>query len=103
MKVLEQGPAPRVGRPASAILHDDANVRIVAFRLLPGQEIPPHRSPSSVTVLVTEGSGTFHGESGESVLRVGEGAVYEPNELHSITAGEEPLRFLALISPRPGG
>jgi quercetin dioxygenase-like cupin family protein len=85
------------------VLHDEANVRIIAFRLLPGQTIPPHLSPSTVTVLVTEGSGTFHGENGEVVLRVGEGAVYAPNEMHSITAGEEPLRSLALISPRPGG
>jgi quercetin dioxygenase-like cupin family protein len=83
------------------ILHDEANVRIVGFRLLPGQPIPPHRSPSTVTVLVTEGSGTFHGEGGEALLRVGEGAVYAPNEVHSITAGEAPLRFLALLAPRP--
>jgi quercetin dioxygenase-like cupin family protein len=83
------------------ILHDEANVRIVGFRLLPGQTIPPHRSPSTVTVLVTEGSGTFHGEGGEALLRVGEGAVYAPNEVHSITAGEETLRFMALIAPRP--
>jgi quercetin dioxygenase-like cupin family protein len=85
------------------ILHDEASLRIVAFRLLPGQQIPPHRSSSTVTVQVTEGSGTFQGEGDEAVLGVGEGAVYAPNEMHAIIAGEVPLRFLALITPRPGG
>jgi quercetin dioxygenase-like cupin family protein len=103
MKVLEHGPAPRADRPASALLHDDANARIVAFRLLPGQEIPPHRSTSTVIVQVTEGSGTFQGEDGEAVLRAGESATYLPNELHAIIAGTEPLRFIAIIAPRPGG
>jgi quercetin dioxygenase-like cupin family protein len=85
------------------LLHDEANLRVVAFRLLPGQEIPPHRSPSTVAVQVAEGSGTFKGEDGEAVLRAGETAVYAPNELHAIIAGTEPLRFLAFIAPRPGG
>jgi quercetin dioxygenase-like cupin family protein len=56
-----------------------------------------------VTVQVTEGSGTFQGVGDEAVLGVGEGAVYAPNEMHAIIAGEVPLRFLALITPRPGG
>ncbi len=103
MKVLDHGPEPRTERPASALLHDEASLRVVAFRLLPGQEIPPHRSTSTVTVQVTDGSGTFQGEAGEAVLSAGESAVYAPNELHAIIAGEEPLRFLALITPRPGG
>lgn len=101
MKVFEHGPEPRADRPASTLLHDEANVRVVAFRLQPGQTVPPHTSTSTVMVVVTEGSGTFHGDAGEALLKVGEGAVYAPNELHSISAGDEPLRFLAVITPRP--
>lgn len=101
MKVLEHGPEPRADRPSSALLHDEPNVRIVAFRLQPGQTVPPHTSSSTVMVVVTEGSGTFHGDTGEALLKVGESAVYVPNELHSISAGSEPLRFLAVIAPRP--
>lgn len=85
------------------LLHDEANVRIVAFHLEPGQTVPPHMSPSTVTVVVTEGAGTFQGEAGERELRVGESAVYAPGEMHAIVAGAEPLRFMALIAPRPGG
>lgn len=102
MKVLESAPEPRADRPASAILHDEASVRIVAFRLQPGQEIAPHRSTSTVIVQVTDGAGTFYGEDAGVRLRAGEGAVYAPGELHAITSGEEPLRFLAIIAPRPG-
>ena len=101
MKVLEAGPPPREERPAPKILHDEPNVRIIAFPLLPGQVIPPHRNDSTVIVTVTEGSGTFVGEDGESELRVGESAVYAPGEAHSIRAGAETLRFNALLAPRP--
>lgn len=59
MRVLPAGPSvPAPLRPASAILHDEANVRIVAFHLAPGQEIPPHRSMSTVVVHVTRGKGS---------------------------------------------
>lgn len=103
MKLLEAGPAPRAERPTTKILHDEPNVRIIAFTLLPGQVIPPHRNSSTVTVVVTEGAGTFAGEDGETVLRAGESAVYAPGEVHSISAGTETLRFIALLAPRPHG
>lgn len=102
MKLLENGPSPRSDRPASMLLHDEPNIRIVAFRLQPGQVIPAHQSPSTVTVIVTEGAGTFEGEDGQVELQVGESAIYAPGEMHAILATAEPLRFMALISPRPG-
>lgn len=101
MKVLGNGPEPRAERPASMILHDEPNVRVVAFRLEPGQEIKPHRSTSTVLVQVVEGAGTFTGEDDSALLAPGEGAVYEPGELHSIRADVVPLRFLAFLTPSP--
>ncbi|HEX6940857.1 MAG TPA: cupin domain-containing protein [Longimicrobiales bacterium] len=103
MKALDRGPAARADRPASAVLHDEANVRIVGFRLEPGQRIPPHRSASTVIVHVTEGRGTFIGADGQALLAAGDTAVYAPGEMHAIEAGDGPLRFLAIIAPRPGG
>ncbi|HEX7117942.1 MAG TPA: cupin domain-containing protein [Longimicrobiales bacterium] len=103
MKALSAGPEARADRPASAVLHDEANVRIVGFRLEPGQRIPPHHSSSTVTVHVTEGRGTFIGADGRAELAAGETAVYAPGETHAIEAGDAPLRFLAIIAPRPGG
>ena len=103
MKVLGAGPSSRADRPASELLHDEANVRIVCFHMLPGQSIAPHRSDSTVVVEVVSGGGIFHGADSEALLVAGQSAVFAPGELHAIDARSEPLRFLALIAPRPGG
>ena len=91
----------RDDRPATRILHDSEDVRVISFHLLPGQEVPPHRSSSTVTVQVVEGAGDFAGQDVELRLNAGEGAVYEPNEMHSMRAIGGALRFLAILSPRP--
>lgn len=103
MKVLSGGPAARVDRHATELLHDEANARVVAFHLQPGQRVPPHHSDSTVIVSVTSGSGRFHGDRTDAVLSAGESAVFAPGETHAIDAGAEPLRFVAIIAPRPGG
>lgn len=104
MKALDPTlPAPRAERPATHLLHDEPNLRVVAFRLLEGQEVPAHRSESSVMLTVTEGEGLFRGDEGEVLLCTGEAVVYAPGEMHSIAARGGPLRFLAIIAPRPGG
>lgn len=103
MKLLTAGPASREERPATEILHDEPNVRVIAFHLLPGQKIPPHKNNSTVLVQVVSGSGRFHGAESDAWLSEGQGALYEPGEMHAIEAGAAPLRFLAILSPRPGG
>ncbi|MGH7634503.1 MAG: hypothetical protein ACRENC_12285, partial [Gemmatimonadaceae bacterium] len=40
--------AVRPGRPATAIVHDSADARVVVFRLAPGEEVAPHTRPSTV-------------------------------------------------------
>ena len=102
MKALDTRAAPaRAERPATQLLHDSADVRVVAFSLQPGQEVKPHRSPSSVLLQVIDGEGDFSGENGELHLSAGDAALYERDELHGIRAGDGPLRFLAIITPRP--
>jgi quercetin dioxygenase-like cupin family protein len=96
------GPPPRPDRPATQLLHDEPNLRVVAFHLLPGQVVPPHRNASTVLVEVVAGSGRFTGEGVEATLAAGAAAVYAPGETHSITALDEGLRFRAVIAPRPG-
>lgn len=94
-------PAPRAERPATHLLHDEPNVRVVAFRLEPGQQVAPHHSAATVILQVTEGEGVFSGADGELRLRAGETVVYAPGETHAITAPAGTLRFLAIIAPRP--
>lgn len=96
-------PAARADRPSTAVLHDEANVRAIAFHLLPGQRVPPHHSASTVLVHVVSGTGTFRGVDAEETLGPGESAVYAPGETHSIECGGDgPLHFLAFLAPRPG-
>lgn len=103
MKVLSAGPDPRPDRAASGILYDQPDARVVGFHLLPGQRVAEHRSPSTVTVHVTEGSGLFMGADGSTRLEAGQAAVFAPDEIHAMEAGEGALRFVAIITPRPGG
>lgn len=102
MKQLDAGlPQPRSDRYATALLHDEPNMRVLAFHLEAGQAVPPHRASATVAVHVLEGEGVFRGEHGESVLRAGATAVYAPEELHSMESVGGALRFLAIIAPRP--
>ncbi|HSJ05941.1 MAG TPA: AraC family ligand binding domain-containing protein [Longimicrobiales bacterium] len=94
-------PEPRADRHASAVLHDEANVRLIAFSLGPGQVIGTHRSASTVLVHVVRGSGRFEGEAGAAELEAGGTAVYAPDEAHGMTAGADGLEFLAVLSPGP--
>jgi quercetin dioxygenase-like cupin family protein len=89
-------------RPATAVIHDAPDVRLVVFRLAPGQAVPPHRSTSSVLLTVLEGSGTLSGADDERACRAGDAVAYEPNELHGMRADGDELLLLATITPRPG-
>lgn len=95
-------PPARPDRPATRVLHDEPNLRVIAFHLLPGQTVPPHKNASTVLVQVITGSGRFAGEDADATLRAGESAVYRPQETHSMEALAEPLVFHAIIAPRPG-
>jgi quercetin dioxygenase-like cupin family protein len=90
-------------RPASAILLDQPDVRLVVFRIAPGQEVPPHRNASTVLLTVLEGEGVLSGADGEErVCRAGDAVAYAPNETHGMRATGRELLLLAVITPRPG-
>lgn len=103
MIVLPAGPAPRPDRAASQVLFDHAHARVVAFHLEAGQQIPAHSTDSSVLIHVIEGEGVFRGNASEAKLSAGQIAVFAPGETHAILAGAEALRFVAILTPRPGG
>ena len=90
-------------RPATAILSDTPDARLVVFRLAPGQMVAPHRSTSSVLLTVLEGTGMLSGENGERACVAGDVVTYAPSELHGMRAGRAELLLLATITPRPGG
>lgn len=108
LTAARQAVANRLDRPATAIVHDSPDVRLIVFRLAPGQSVAPHRSSSSVQLTVLEGGGVLTGESegggtADQACTVGDVFVYLPNELHGMRcAGEDDLLLLATITPRPG-
>jgi quercetin dioxygenase-like cupin family protein len=99
--------AANPARPATAVIHDEPDARLVVFRLAPGQAVPPHRSASTVLLTVLEGAGVLSGEDGgapqERACAAGDAVAYAPNELHGMRAEERELLLLATITPRPGG
>ena len=92
--------AARPDRAATAVVYDAPAVRMVVFRLAPGQAVAPHRNRGTVVLMVLEGEGTLSGETAEQAVHAGDVAVYEANELHGMRAGETPLHLLATIIHR---
>jgi quercetin dioxygenase-like cupin family protein len=89
-------------RPATAVVQDSPDARLVVFRLAPGQTVPPHRSVSTVMLTVISGQGFASGGDEERAVTTGDIVIYEPNELHGMRAESEELVLLATITPRPG-
>jgi quercetin dioxygenase-like cupin family protein len=109
MIVLDPGAAAATAvaasptRPATALLLDSPDARLVVFRLAPGQAVPPHRNASTVVLTVLGGEAVLSGAAGEEhVCRAGETVVYAPRETHGMRATDGELRLLAVIAPRPG-
>ena len=95
--------AANPSRPATAVIHDVPDVRLVVFRLAPGQEVPPHTNPSTVMLTVLSGAGTLSGADGDRRCQAGDMVAYVPGELHGMRATEgEELLLMATITPRPG-
>jgi quercetin dioxygenase-like cupin family protein len=89
-------------RPATAVVHDTPDARLVVFRISPGQSVPPHRSASTVMLSVVSGRGLVSGGDEERSVEEGDVVTYEPNELHGMRATDTNFVLLATIAPRPG-
>lgn len=108
MNVMSARDAARVpvaftrDRPATEVLIDTPDARLVVFRLAPGQAVPAHRNNSSVMLTVLEGRGLVSGETAEQACTAGDVISYAPGELHGMRADAHELLLLATITPRPG-
>jgi quercetin dioxygenase-like cupin family protein len=88
-------------RPATTLAHDCADVRVVLFRIEPGQAVPSHTSPSTVVLMIVSGSGIVLGAEGDRTARAGDLVSYERDEPHGMRATDEQLVIAAVIAPRP--
>lgn len=88
-------------RPATAVVHDAPAVRLVVFRIEPGQQVAPHTNPGTVVLTVLSGRGSISGAGETHEVGAGSVVAYAPGELHAMRAGEESFCLLATII-RPG-
>lgn len=89
-------------RPATAVVHDSPDARVVLFRIEAGQQVAVHTNASTVLLTVVSGSGVVSGAEGEQSVKAGDMVVYAPNEPHGMRAPAERLVISAVITPRPG-
>ena len=94
--------AANPSRPATAVVHDSPDVRLLVFRLRPGQSVSPHQNASTVLLTVLAGSGMVSDADSERSVVEGDMVCYEPNELHGMQATDQEFLILATIAPRPG-
>ena len=94
--------AVRPDRPATALIHDAEDARVVLVRIELGQQVPVHTSTSTVLLIVVSGSGTVADGQGEHPVRAGDIIAYDVEEPHGMRAAGEPLVIAAVIAPRPG-
>jgi quercetin dioxygenase-like cupin family protein len=100
VKVLEEKFNPEA--PGRELVYEDANAKVIRFFLKAGQEIKPHKSPSSVFISVLKGKLSFYlgKEDREEILEEGATVFYEPEELHGFKALEDSV-VQAVITPNP--
>jgi quercetin dioxygenase-like cupin family protein len=91
----------RPDRPATALMHDTPDVRLVVFRIEPGQQVAPHTSSSTVVLSILSGTGVVSDGERDYSVRAGAVVAYMPNEPHGMRALDDPLVILATIAPRP--
>lgn len=89
-------------RPISKVVGGDANMRVIRFYLLSGQEIKPHRSPSTVLMTVLRGRLVFMGGEERRELKAGDALLCAPQEAHGFRALEDSV-VEAVVAPSPGG
>lgn len=90
-------------RPATALLLDEPDARVVVFRIEPGQVVPVHTSTSTVLIQLLAGSGMIGTPENELECATGDVISFTPEEPHGMRAvGDDALLLRVTITPRPG-
>lgn len=92
----------RRDRPEVSIMRDSPSARVVMYNFRPGQALPLHRTPATVSLTVVDGMGVFTTLGRERVVTPGETVSFAPHEPHAMRSEDESLIVLATIAPSPG-
>ena len=84
-------------RPATAAIYDAPAVRLVVFRIEPGQEVAPHTNNGTVILTVLSGTGSIMGGTEWRELGPGSVVSYAPDEPHAMKAGADRFCLMATI------
>jgi quercetin dioxygenase-like cupin family protein len=102
LQIAEGVVAARASVPGMALVHDSDAVRMIVFRIEPGQQVAQHTSPSTVVLTVLHGAGQVLRDGEPVPVTAGDVVVYAPRELHGMRAVTERFIVMATITPRPG-
>lgn len=98
---------PSVGEPIRSVVTETADAVIVAWHVNPGQRILAHVHPyGQDTWTIISGQGEYQvtttGES-RSII-AGDIVVARTGNVHGVlNTGDEPLRFISVVSPASAG
>ena len=90
------------GSRSPVVLHSEEAGRAVLVGLEPGQELGEHQVKEHAWLVVVEGGVRI--ECGDETVdaRPGTVAHFEPDERHSVTAGDAGARIMLVLAPWPG-
>ena len=86
--------------PVTEIVHSCQDMRVIVINMLPGQELSPQVSSSSVSLQLITGQGQLLGGCDWITAEPGTMRFYPPSEPHGARAVNEPVSVLMTIAPR---
>jgi quercetin dioxygenase-like cupin family protein len=97
---------PTEGEPLRSVVAESAEAVIVAWYLIPGQEIAAHIHPQGQdTWTILSGSGQYYLDNTvRQRITVGDIVIAPVRSIHGVlNDGDEPLVFMSVVSPGNAG
>jgi quercetin dioxygenase-like cupin family protein len=90
------------GSRSPVVLHSEEPGRAVLIGLEPGQELGDHQVKEHAWLLVVDGSVAVAAGDDSVDAPAGTLVHFEPDERHSVSAGDSGARLFLLLAPWPG-
>ncbi len=97
---------PRSDEPLRSVIAESMEAVIVAWYLMPGQEIPAHIHPQGQdTWTVLSGRGSYYLDArARQRITVGDIVIAPVRSIHGVlNDGDEPLVFISVVAPGNAG
>ncbi len=98
---------PHDGEPIRSVVHATDDAAVVAWTVMPGQRLSPHRHPTGQdtwTVLEGEGEYQLDGAGRTVSIKAGDVVVAPRGAIHGVVStGAQALVILSVVSPALSG